>query len=65
MGEKKFGQGKLDPKKQRGMNEKITDGARGMFEKVTVCHVVSVPFSPSSHTQHCWDWWEVSPMEAS
>ena len=33
--EKKFGQGKVDPEKQRGMNEKITDGARGMFEKAT------------------------------
>ena len=38
MGEKKFGQGKVDPQKQRGMNEKITDGARGMFEKATVRH---------------------------
>ena len=35
MAEKKFGQGKVDPNKQRGMNEKVTDGARGMFEKVT------------------------------
>ena len=33
--EKKFGGGKVDPTKQRGMNEKITDGARGMFEKAT------------------------------
>ena len=33
--EKKFGQGKIDPNKSRGMNEKITDGARGMFEKMT------------------------------
>ena len=33
--EKKFGQGKVDPTKQRGMNEKVTDGVRGMFEKVT------------------------------
>ena len=33
--EKKFGGGKVDPEKQRGMNEKITDGARGMFEKAT------------------------------
>jgi len=33
--EKKFGQGKVDPAKQRGMNEKITDKARGMFEKAT------------------------------
>lgn len=33
--EKKFGQGKVDPAKQRGMNEKVTDGARGMFEKAT------------------------------
>ena len=33
--EKKFGQGKIDPEKQRGMNEKVTDGARGMFEKAT------------------------------
>ena len=39
--EKKFGQGKVDPEKQRGMNEKITDGARGMFEKATgyICHI--------------------------
>lgn len=35
--EKKFGQGKIDPQKQRGMNEKITDGARRMLEKATVC----------------------------
>ena len=33
--EKKFGEGKVDPAKERGMNEKITDGARGMFEKAT------------------------------
>lgn len=33
--EKKFGQGKVDPTKQRGMNEKATDQARGMFEKAT------------------------------
>ena len=33
--EKKFGQGKVDPEKQRGMNEKITDQARGLFEKAT------------------------------
>ncbi len=33
--EKKFGQGKVDPNKSRAMNEKITDGARGLFEKVT------------------------------
>lgn len=33
--EKKFGQGKVDPVKQRGMNEKVTDKARGMFEKAT------------------------------
>lgn len=25
----------MDPAKQRGMNEKITDKARGMFEKAT------------------------------
>ncbi|KAL6721042.1 hypothetical protein ACLMJK_000142 [Lecanora helva] len=37
--EKKFGGGKVDPEKQRGMNEKITDGARGMFEKATGKHV--------------------------
>lgn len=35
--EKKFGGGKIDPTKQRGMNEKITDGARGMLEKATGC----------------------------
>jgi len=33
--EKRFGEGKIDPEKQRGMNEKITDGARGMFEKAS------------------------------
>ena len=33
--EKKFGQGKVDPQKERGVNEKITDGARGFFEKAT------------------------------
>ncbi|MCJ1256708.1 hypothetical protein MMC24_004532 [Lignoscripta atroalba] len=33
--EKKFGGGKVDPAKQRGMNEKITDKATGMFEKAT------------------------------
>lgn len=31
--EKKFGQGKVNPEQSRGMNEKVTDGARGMFEK--------------------------------
>ncbi|KAF2086315.1 hypothetical protein K490DRAFT_20515, partial [Saccharata proteae CBS 121410] len=30
--EKKEG---MDSQKNRGMNEKITDGARGMFEKAT------------------------------
>lgn len=33
--ENKFGQGKVDPNKQRGMNEKVTDGVRGAFEKAT------------------------------
>ena len=33
--EKKFGQGKVDPVKQRETNEKVTDKARGLFEKVT------------------------------
>lgn len=33
--EKKFGQGKVDPNKERGVNEKVTDKARGMFEKAT------------------------------
>jgi hypothetical protein len=33
--EKKFGQGKVDPGKERSVNEKITDGARNMFEKAT------------------------------
>jgi hypothetical protein len=33
--EKKFGQGKVDPAKMRSTNEKITDGARSMFEKMT------------------------------
>ncbi|KAI9854324.1 MAG: hypothetical protein M1830_006542, partial [Pleopsidium flavum] len=27
--EKKFGQGKVNPEQSRGMNEKVTDGARG------------------------------------
>ena len=33
--EKKYGQGKIDPAKMRSTNEKITDGARNLFEKVT------------------------------
>ncbi|KAK3168107.1 hypothetical protein OEA41_004553 [Lepraria neglecta] len=33
--EKKFGQGKVTPAKERGVNEKVTDNARGMFEKMT------------------------------
>ncbi|KAI4124031.1 MAG: hypothetical protein LQ347_005898 [Umbilicaria vellea] len=33
--EKKFGGGKINPEQKRGMNEKVTDGARGMFEKAT------------------------------
>lgn len=33
--EKKFGQGKVDPAKMRSTNEKITDGARNLFEKAT------------------------------
>ncbi|MCJ1326074.1 hypothetical protein MMC10_002738 [Thelotrema lepadinum] len=33
--ETKFGGGKIDPAKQRGMNEKITDFARDKFEKST------------------------------
>ncbi|KAL9108981.1 MAG: hypothetical protein Q9187_008229, partial [Circinaria calcarea] len=33
--EKKFGGGSVDPAKQRGMNEKITDGARSVLEKAT------------------------------
>lgn len=33
--ETKFGQGKVDPVKMRSTNEKITDGARGLFEKMT------------------------------
>ncbi|KAL2057690.1 hypothetical protein ABVK25_002074 [Lepraria finkii] len=37
--EKKFGQGKVDPTKERGVNEKVTDKARGMFEKMTGKHV--------------------------
>lgn len=42
--EKKFGQGKVDPAKQRGMNEKITDKARGMFEKATGYELFLGPF---------------------
>lgn len=33
--ETKFGGGKLDPTKLRSTNEKITDSARGFFEKAT------------------------------
>jgi hypothetical protein len=33
--EKKFGQGKVDPTKMRSTNEKITDGLRQGFEKLT------------------------------
>jgi len=33
--EKKFGEGKVDPNKMRSTNEKITDGAREQFEKLT------------------------------
>ncbi|KAJ5793416.1 hypothetical protein N7457_000015 [Penicillium paradoxum] len=33
--EKKFGGGKIDPVKMRSTNEKITDTARGQFEKAT------------------------------
>jgi len=33
--EKKFGQGKVDPAKERGVNEKVTDFARDKFEKMT------------------------------
>ncbi len=33
--EKKFGGGKIDPNKERGVNEKITDGARNFLEKAT------------------------------
>lgn len=33
--EKRFGGGNVNPEQKRGMNEKVTDGARGMFEKAT------------------------------
>ena len=33
--EHKYGGGKIDPAKQRGMNEKITDFARDKFEKAS------------------------------
>lgn len=33
--ERKFGGGKVDPEKMRSTNEKITDGAREQFEKLT------------------------------
>ncbi len=33
--EKKFGGGKINPEQSRGMNEKVTDSAREMFEKAT------------------------------
>ena len=35
MAEKKLGGGKINPEQARGTNEKVTDGARGMFEKVS------------------------------
>ncbi|KAJ5377130.1 uncharacterized protein N7496_004539 [Penicillium cataractarum] len=37
--ERKFGGGKVDPEKMRSTNEKITDGAREQFEKLTGKHV--------------------------
>ncbi|KAK0517339.1 hypothetical protein JMJ35_000494 [Cladonia borealis] len=37
--ERKFGQGKVDPAKERGVNEKVTDQARGTFEKMTGKHI--------------------------
>ncbi|CAF9923515.1 MAG: hypothetical protein HETSPECPRED_005343 [Heterodermia speciosa] len=48
--EKKFGQGKIDPAKQRSLNEKITDKATGFFEKATgyainPCSAFSLPLS--------------------
>ncbi|KKY15518.1 hypothetical protein UCRPC4_g06321 [Phaeomoniella chlamydospora] len=33
--EKKFGGGKIDPNKSRGINEKVTDAGREYFEKAT------------------------------
>lgn len=33
--EKKFGQGKINPEQSRGVNEKVTDGIRGLGEKIT------------------------------
>ncbi|OOQ84552.1 hypothetical protein PEBR_29988 [Penicillium brasilianum] len=33
--ERKYGGGKVDPAKMRSTNEKITDGAREQFEKLT------------------------------
>lgn len=33
--QRKYGGGKIDPDKNRQTNEKITDGARNMFEKAT------------------------------
>ena len=41
--EKKFGQGKIDPQNMQGTNEKIADGARSVFEKVTGCVKPSNP----------------------
>lgn len=43
--EKRFGGGKVNPEQARGMNEKVTDGARGMFEKATG-FVLLFPFLP-------------------
>ncbi|KAF3390338.1 hypothetical protein F1880_009422 [Penicillium rolfsii] len=37
--ERKYGGGKVDPAKMRSTNEKITDGAREQFEKLTGKHV--------------------------
>ncbi|GFG26390.1 hypothetical protein IFM61606_06370 [Aspergillus udagawae] len=42
--EQRFGGGKVDPAKMRSTNEKITDAARGQFEKATG-HKVPEKFS--------------------
>lgn len=35
LAEKKLGGGKINPQQSRGINEKITDSARGLLEKAT------------------------------
>lgn len=48
-----FTPGKIDPQKSRGMNEKITDSARGMFEKATGKNVPEKVGLESDHHDIC------------